>query len=45
MAAGVKELADLCDADEVMFTTSIGMPDERDYAIREMKDAWDRVDS
>lgn len=45
VAAAVKELADLCDADEVMFTTSIGMPNERDYAIRAMKEAWDRADS
>lgn len=45
VAAQVKELADACEADEVMFTTSIGMHAERDFAVRSMKAAWDEVDS
>lgn len=45
VAGQVKELADLCQADEVMFTTSIGMPEEREYAIRAMKTAWDAADA
>ncbi len=45
VAAAVKELADLSDADEVMFTSMIAMPDEQAFTIREMKAAWDKVDS
>lgn len=45
VAAQVKELADLSEADEVMITSMIGMPDEQEFTIRQIKAAWDRVDS
>lgn len=45
VAKQVRELADICLADEVMFTTSIGMPEEREYAIRAMIAAWGEVES
>ena len=45
VAAQVKELADLSEADEVMFTSMIGMPDEQEFTIRQLKAAWDAVDS
>ena len=41
----VRDFADACEADEVMVTTSIAFADERDYAIRNIKAAWDRVDT
>lgn len=45
IAAKVKDLADQSQADEVMFTTMIGMPAEQEFTIRELKSAWDNVDS
>lgn len=45
IAAQVKEMADQSQADEVMFTTMIGMPEEQEFTIRELKAAWDEVDS
>ncbi len=43
--ADVRTFADACEADEVMVTTSIAFADERDYAIRNIKAAWDIVDA
>lgn len=44
VAAAVKALADASEADELMVTTSIGLPEERAFAIRAMKSAWDAID-
>lgn len=45
VAAQIKELADVSEADEVMITSMIGMPDEQAFTIRAMKAAWEKVDS
>lgn len=45
VAAQIRELADISEADEVMVTSMIGMPDEQEFTVREMKAAWDRIDS
>lgn len=45
VASQVKELADASDADEVMITSMIAMPDEQEFTIRELKAAWDMADT
>ncbi|MCA9832354.1 MAG: LLM class flavin-dependent oxidoreductase [Thermomicrobiales bacterium] len=44
VATRVKALADECQADEVMFTCTIGAESDLEHALREMKSAWDTVD-
>lgn len=45
VAARVKELADLSEADELMVTSMVGMPDEQEFTVRQLKAAWDKVNS
>lgn len=45
VAQQVKELADQSQADEVMITSMIGMPDEQEFIVRQMKSHWDAIDS
>lgn len=45
VAAELKELADQSEADEVMITTSNGIPEAIEYLVREMRAAWDKADS
>lgn len=45
VAAQVKGLADESEADEVMITTLVGEPGANEFAIRELKAEWDKIDS
>lgn len=45
VAARIKELADLSEADEVMITTMIGFPEDIEFTVRNLKSAWDQVDN
>lgn len=45
VAARVKDLADVSQADELMITSMVGMPEEQEFTIRQLKAAWDSVTS
>ena len=45
VAAQIKSLADASQANEVMFTATIAADSDLEFAIREIKAAWDDVDA
>lgn len=45
VAGRVKAFADECQADEVMFTCTIGAESDLEYALRAMRSNWDQLDS